>query len=185
MTRGQCRNVAWMRLPRHPIAALVLVCCVLGACGSDKPAAQLGGPNVTAAPSGADATSAGGETTQPSQGGGNVDCAAMKTALPDILVNWQLVIGLSNSPTSEWATIPLGSLSKFGDQLAVVKAGLSGDADAVASLSYMSGANDIVARGIGGDAAAQADLAAYMGTDVTANVGKQLPISLAYSNAGC
>ena len=170
-----------MGLPRHPFTAVVLICCVLGACGSDKPAAQLGGPNVTAA----DATSAGGETTQPSQGGGAVDCAAMKTALPDILVNWQLVIGLSNSPTSEWATIPLGSLPKFGDQLAVVKAGLSSDADAVASLSYMSGANDIVARGIGGDAAAQADLAAYMGTDVTANVGKQLPISLAFSNAGC
>lgn len=174
-----------MRLLRHPIAALVLIGCVLGACGSDKPAAQLGGPIVTAAPSGADATSAGGDTTQPAQGGGNLDCAAMNTALADIFVNWQLVIGLSNSPASEWPTIPLGSLPKFGDQLATVKAGLSSDADAVASLDYMSGANDIVARGLGGDAAAQADLAAYMGTDVTASVGKQLPISLAFSKAGC
>ena len=174
-----------MRLLRHPIAALVLIGCVLGACGSDKPAAQLGGPIVTAAPSGADATSAGGDTTQPAQGGGNLDCAAMNTALADIFVNWQLVIGLSNSPASEWPTIPLGSLPKFGDQLATVKAGLSSDADAVASLDYMSGANDIVARGLGGDAAAQADLAAYVGTDVTASVGKQLPISLAFSKAGC
>jgi hypothetical protein len=174
-----------MRLPRHPLAALVVICCVLGACGSDKPAAQLGGPAATAAPSGADATSAGAETTQQAAGGGDVDCAAMKTALPDILVNWQLVIGLSNSPTTEWPKIPLGSLPKFGDQLAVVKAGLSSDADAVASLDYMSGANDIVTRGMGGDAAAQADLAAYMGTDISANVGKQLPISLAFSKAGC
>jgi hypothetical protein len=174
-----------MRLPRHPFTAVVLICCALGACGSDKPTSQLGGPAVTALPSGADATSSGGETTQPSQGGGTADCAAMKAALPDILVNWQLVIGLSNSPTTDWPTIPLGSLPKFGDQLAVVKAGLSSNADAVASLDYMSGANDIVTRGMGGDAAAQADLAAYMGTDISANVGKQLPISLAYSNAGC
>jgi hypothetical protein len=174
-----------MRLPRHPIAALVLICCALGACGSDKPAAQLGGASVTAAPSGADATSSGGETTQPSQGGGTADCAAMKTALPDILVNWQLVIGLSNSPTSEWTNIPLGSLPKFGDQLAAVKAGLGSDANAAEALSFMSGANDIVVRGFGGDSAAQADLAAYMGTDIGANVGKQLPISIAYQNAGC
>ena len=172
-----------MRLLRHPITALILISCVLGACGSDKPAAQLGGPSITTG-SGTDATS-GGDATLPPQGGGAADCAAMKTALPDILVNWQLVIGLSRSPTSEWPTIPLGSLPKFGDQLAVVKAGLGSDADAVASLEYMSGANDIVARGMGGDTAAQADLAAYMGTDITANVGKQLPISLAYSKAGC
>jgi hypothetical protein len=49
----------------------------------------------------------------------------------------------------------------------------------------MSGANDIVARGLGGDANAQDDLKTYLGTDVTANVGKQLPLSIAYQNAGC
>jgi hypothetical protein len=175
-----------MRLLRHPLAALVLICCVLGACGSDKP--KLSVPDITTASSSssdADTTSSGGETTQPSQGGGNLDCAALKTDLADILVNWQLVIGLSNTPASEWTNIPLGSLPKFGDQLAAVKAALSSDADAVAALSYMSGANDIVARGLGGDSAAQTDLAAYMGTDVAANVGKQLPISIAFQNAGC
>ena len=154
---------------------------MLGACGSDKPAAT--GDSSTIAP--ASANSSGGDTTQPPQVGGNVDCAALKTNLADILVNWQLVIGLSNSPASEWPQIPLGSLPNFGDQLAAVKAGLSTDANATASLSYMSGANDIVARGLGGDSAAQADLAAYMGTDIAANVGKQLPISIAFQNAGC
>ena len=170
-----------MRLPSHPLAALAIFCCVLGACGSDKPAATVG--SSTIAP--ASANSSGGDTTQTPQAGGNVDCAALKTNLADILVNWQLVIGLSNSPTSEWTQIPLGSLPKFGDQLAAVKAALGTDANATASLSYMSGANDIVARGLGGDSAAQADLAAYMGTDVAANVGKQLPISIAFQNAGC
>jgi hypothetical protein len=76
-------------------------------------------------------------------------------------------------------------MTKFGDQLATVKTALGSDANAAAALSFMSGANDIVARGLGGDAAAQTDLAKYMGTDVTASIGKQLPISLAYQNAGC
>ena len=177
-----------MRFTRHPLAALAITCCVLGACGSDKPAASVSSSGIAPAStdsSGADATSSGGDATQPPQGGGNVDCAAVKTNLADILVNWQLVIGLSHSPTTEWATIPLGSLPKFGDQLTAVSAGLGGDASAADALSYMSGANDIVVRGLGGDTAAQADLAAYMGTDIGANIGKQLPISIAFQNAGC
>ena len=176
-----------MRMLRHPLAALAITCSVLGACGSDKPAVTVGGSSLapTTVGDSGDASSSGGAATQPPQAGGNADCDALKTPLGDILVNWQLVIGLSNSPTSEWGNIPLGSLPKFGDQLAAVKAGLGSDANAAAALDYMSGANDIVARGLGGDAAAQADLAAYMGTDVTANVSKQLPISIAFSNAGC
>ena len=170
-----------MRLLRHPLAALAIICCVLGACSSDKPAATVTASSI--APASSD--SSGRDATQPPTVGGNVDCAALKTNLADILVNWQLVIGLSNSPTSEWTNIPLGSLPKFGDQLTAVSAGLGSDANAAAALSYMSGANDIVVRGLGGDSAAQADLGAYMGTDIAANVGKQLPISIAFQNAGC
>ena len=128
---------------------------------------------------------AGGDVTQPPAGGGNVDCAALQTNLADIVVNWQVVIGMTNSPSSEWAQIPLGSVAKFGDQLAAVNSQLGSDAAAAEALSYMSGANDIVVRGLGGDAAAQADLKEYMGSDVGVNVGKQLPISIAYQNAGC
>ena len=171
-----------MRPPRHRLAALALICCVLVACGSDKPAAKVSSSTVAQA----SADSSGAAATQPpAAGGGDVDCAALNASLADILVNWQVVIGLSNSPSTEWASIPLGTIAKFGDQLAVVVAGLGSDADAAAALSYMSGANDIVQRGLGGDAAAQADLAAYMGSDIGANVGKQLPISIAYQNAGC
>ena len=117
--------------------------------------------------------------------GGDVDCAALQTNLADVTVNWQVVIGLTNSPSSEWGQIPLGSITKFGDQLAAVNSALGSDADAAAALAYMSGANDIVARGLGGDANAQADLTSYMGTDIAANVGKQLPLSIAYQNVGC
>ena len=170
-----------MRLPRHPLAALAILCCALVACGSNKPAATVGSSTIAPASAG----SSGADATQPPQPAGNVDCTALKTNLADIVVNWQLVIGLSNSPTSEWKQIPLGSLPKFGDQLAAVKTALGSDANATTALSYMSGANDIVARGLGGDSAAQADLAAYMGTDIAANVGKQLPISIAFQNAGC
>jgi hypothetical protein len=179
-----------MRLPGHPLIALVIACCVLGACGSDKPAATASGStgaqasSVTSAATPATAAS-GADTTQPAATGGNVDCAALKTNLADMTINWQVVIGLSNTPTSEWAQTPIGSITKFGDQLTAITAALSDDSDAADALSYMAGANDIVVRGLGGDSTAQADLATYMGTDITANVSKQLPISLAYSNAGC
>jgi hypothetical protein len=170
-----------MHLPRHPLTVLVIICSALGACSSDKPAAIPSRSTLAQAPG----ETSGGAATQPPSGGGNVDCAALNTNLADILINWQVVIGLSNSPTSEWAQIPLGSVSKFGDQLAAVSAALGSDHDAAAALSYMSGANDIVTRGLGGDSKAQTDLAAYMGSDIGANVGKQLPISIAYQNAGC
>jgi len=165
---------------------------VLAGCGSDKPAAsdatQAGiAPAATTA---AGATQAAGTTpsaTQPATGGGggNVDCTALKVDITDMTINWQVVLGLVNSPTSEWAAIPIGTLPKFGDQLAELTASLSGDSAATDALSYMKGANDIVVRGVGGDTAAQADLGSYLGTDITANVSKQVPISVAYQNAGC
>ncbi|MEY2521832.1 MAG: hypothetical protein QOJ66_397, partial [Ilumatobacteraceae bacterium] len=84
-----------MRKLRLPLAALAITCSVLGACGSDKPAATIGGSSVappTLVYAGGDG---GADATQPGQAGGNADCAALKTNLADILVNWQLVIGLS------------------------------------------------------------------------------------------
>jgi hypothetical protein len=170
---------------RHRLAAVVIACCVVAACGSDgEPAAVAGGDSTVAQPL-PDSSSAGAEATQPASAGGDVDCAALKDNLSNMAINWQVVIGLRNSPSTEWAQIPLGSIAKFGDQLAVITAALGSDADAAAALAFMSGANDIVERGLGGDAAAQADLAAYMGADVAANVGKQLPIVLAYDKLGC
>jgi hypothetical protein len=177
-----------MRLLRHSLAVLAVlaVCCALGACGSDdNPAASGSDATVPSAPADSSAADAGADATQPPSGGGDVDCTALKDSLANMTVNWQLVIGLTNSPSTEWAQIPLGSLPKFGDQLAVITTGLGSDGDAADALSFMSGANDIVQRGLGGDSAAQADLVTYMGTDVAANVGKQIPIVTAYSNAGC
>jgi hypothetical protein len=165
----------------HRFAALVIACSALVACGSSKTSISISTSPIAQSSS----NTAGGAGTQPAAATGKIDCAGLQTALADILVNWQLVIGFANSPPSEWAQVPLGSIPKFGDQLATVKAALGSDAAAADAISFMSGANDIVARGLGGDATAQADLVKYMGTDVSASVGKQLPISLAYSNAGC
>ena len=171
-----------MRLHRHCLAVLVAACFVFGACSDDKPATTAS--TSTANTSSAPATN-GGATTQAPPVGGDADCAALKDSLANIIINWQVVIGLPNSASSEWAQIPIGSVSEFGNQLAVATAALGSDPDAADALAFMSGANDIVARGLGGDAAAQSDLAAYLGTDAAANIGKQLPISIAYQNAGC
>jgi len=175
-----------MRHLRHPIAVLVIACCALVACGGDDaPSADAGGiSSVAQVSSDGSGSDAGADATQPA-GGGAVDCAAVKEALAKIIINWQVVIGLSNTASSEWAGIPLGSIASFGEQLATVTTALGSDADAAEALSFMSGANDIVQRGIGGDAAAQDDLATYMGTDTGVNLAKQLAISVAYQNAGC
>ncbi|HEY7627034.1 MAG TPA: hypothetical protein VH761_08195 [Ilumatobacteraceae bacterium] len=170
-----------MRLSRRLFVASVVVCAVLGACSDDKPSSSAGNATVAQQPS----SSSASEATSAVQVPGDVDCAALKDALANLSINWQVVIGLTNSPSAEWAQIPIGSVDQFGDELAVVTAGLGNDADAAAALSYMSGANDIVVRGLGGDETAQGELTNYLGTDITANVGKQLPISIAYQNAGC
>jgi hypothetical protein len=180
-----------MRLHRRSFAAIVIVSCALGACGDDEPAATPGSGStiVQATPNtdgvSVDDDSVGGVATQPASAGGDLDCEALNLTLVNIGINWQLTIGLTNSPSTEWAQIPLGSITEFGNQLAAATAALGGDGDAAAALSFMSGANDIVVRGLGGDSAAQADLTTYLGSDVMANVGRQLPISLAYNNLGC
>ena len=173
-----------MRQIRHHVIALVIIgCCALSACGSgSKQAAAIEGDSTVAAA--ADDGSAA-DATQPASAGGSIDCAAVKAALAKIIINWQVVIGLSNTPSTEWATIPLGTLSEFGDQLTTVTAAVASDPDAAAALEFMSGANDIVVKGVGGDAAAQADLATYMGVDTGANFAKQQAIATAYQRAGC
>ena len=82
--RNRCRNVAWMRMLRLPLAALAITCSVLGACGSDKPAASVGNTSVeppTLGYAGGDGASSGGDATQPAQAAGNADCTALKTNL--------------------------------------------------------------------------------------------------------
>src|SRR4249919_3228522 len=152
-----------MRLGHHALAGLVIgCCCIFGACSSDKPAATAVSPNISQAP----ADSSGAEATLPAVVLSDAECAALKTNVGDLVINWQVVIADSFTPTSQWAQNPLGSIDKFGDQLAAVTAALGGNADAAASLTFMSGANDIMTRGLGGDSTAQADLSAYMGPDV-------------------
>jgi len=105
--------------------------------------------------------------------------------MADLSVNWQVIIGLANVPTTEWEGTPVGHIEDFGAELAVVAAALGKNLQAAGALKYMAEANDIVKRGIDGDATAQADLAAYLGPDATVSVNKQIPIALAYTNAGC
>jgi hypothetical protein len=180
-----------MRQFRSSLAAIVIACCALGACGSDAASDDTGSSSpavseTSAATGPADTTAtpdSGSDATQPATG--DVDCAALKDNLAKITVNWQVVIGLTSQPASAWSSIPLGTLADFGDQLDAVTPALSSDAEAADALAFMSGANDIVQTGLGGEDAAQADLATYMGTDVNALVAKQVPIALAYDKVGC
>ncbi|MCU1364560.1 MAG: hypothetical protein JWL72_4202 [Ilumatobacteraceae bacterium] len=168
---------------------LIVVAGVLGGCSSDAPSPKTSSPAVAAADTGqasndstAPAGSVGGGT---GSGSANPDCANLTDALAKILVNWQVVLGLVHSPTSDWASNPIGTVADFADQLATARAGLGTDAAAAAAIDFMSGANDIVVRGVGGDAKAQADLATYLGTDTAANIGKQSDISLAFVHSSC
>ena len=177
----------------RPLAVLFLACCLLGACGDDNtPAAPAtnatsagapSAPTTTAgAPTGSTATDATETTTA---GGTNANCAALKDTLANLTVNWQVIIGLVNIGTSEWATLPLGHLEDFGTQLAAASAALGKNLQAAGALKFMAGANEIVKRGLGGDTTAQADLATYLGPDTAASINKQLPIGLAYTQTGC
>jgi hypothetical protein len=170
-----------MRCHRLPLAAISIVCCGLVACGDDEPAASSA---TSAASSPAAATTAG--TSAGAVGSGNLDCAGLKTTLAGLSANWQVVVGtLPHAPTSDWDDVPLGNISEFGNQIDTVNAALGNNSQAAGALTYMSGADDIVVRGLGGEATAQADLTDYLGPDANASVNKQIPIALAFQNAGC
>jgi len=191
-----------MRSYRQPLAAIAIFCCLFAACGSDKPAASgsAAAASTTAASSAA-ATGASTAATTPAATGGTAaasagtgapvgngtqDCAALKTTLAGLTANWQVVVGtLPHAPTSDWAAVPLGNIKEFGNQLEAATAALGKNSQAAGALSYMSGANDIVVRGLGGDSSAQADLATYLGPDAQVSINKQIPIALAFQNAGC
>ncbi len=179
-----------MYLSRRCSVLIVVATSLLGSCSSESSSS----PAPTSVPSVASSASSGSANDSTAAADGSVvgdgsagssDCAALGDALARILVNWQVVLGLANSPATEWATLPIGTLPEFGAQLATVSGALGSDSAAADAISFMSGANDIVIRGTGGDAAAQADLATYLGSDVTANIYKQQDISLAYANTTC
>jgi len=173
-----------MRSYRVSFAALSMLCCALVACGDDAPAA---GSATTAASASAatDAPTGDTATTGSGSGSGELNCDELKSALAGLTTNWQTIISLVNLKTSDWADVPLGNITEFGNQLETVSAALGKNSQAAGALSYMSGANDIVTRGLGGDATAQADLAEYLGPDASVTVNKQIPIALAFQQAGC
>ena len=181
-----------MRSYRVSFAALSILCCALVACGDDKPSSSGTTTPATAAaagattPAGTSAASTGGpSTTGLDLGSGELHCDELKVTLAGLTTNWQVVIGLVNAPTSDWDDVPLGNITEFGNQIETVDAALGKNSQAAGALDYMSGANDIVERGLGGDTTAQKDLADYLGPDASVNVNKQIPIALAFQNAGC
>lgn len=175
--------------PGRRCCILALVAGVLGGCSSgaspSTTTSVVRTASSTAAASGDSTGSAASSAGKSGSGSAQTDCAALTDALAKILVNWQVVLGLVHSPTSDWASNPIGTVADFGAQLATAKAALGGNAAAAAAIDFMSGANDVVVRGVGGDTAAQTDLQTYLGTDIAANVGKQSDISLAYSSSKC
>jgi hypothetical protein len=160
-----------------------LVLVVFSACGSTATKAQSGVTVSTGAST--SVASSVGSKAKPGSGKCSDD---VRSAYRQLLVNWQLVIGLSREPkATKWAERlkPIGTVDMFASQIATLKTAIGTDADAAKSLDFMAGANDIVQRGIGGDSAAAADLAKYLGTDVAALIKKQVPIADAANALGC
>jgi len=165
---------------RHGVAAVVVAIGLLSACSSDSKNSSAG----TKAPIASDSPAV------PSTGGdgvvrGTPDCAAVKDAYAKLIVNTQILVQLPNTAdVAAWPT-DIGTMSEFGAQLEQLAAAVGSNADAAAAVAFYQGANDIAERGYGGDNTAVADLAAYLGTDLTAVISKQVPIGVALSTLGC
>jgi hypothetical protein len=172
------------------LAAAPLLVTVIVGCGSSKatvPAVPKVNASNAASPTSRPATNT---TTAKASGqsSGLVDCAALKQAVAGLIVNWQLVAQFPNEPdVSKWSERVklIGTLPEFAKQLDTLAAKLGGNADASKAIEYMKGANDIVQKGLAGDATAPQQLTQYLGTDLTATLMKQAPISVAMSAAKC
>lgn len=170
---------------RHVITTVLITCAVLASCGDDKPAASSSSAAAGGTTAGPTSSAGAADSGPPATNNENVDCAALKDAAANMTVNWQVIIGLVNAPTTDWADIPLGHIETFPDELATLSAALQKDSQAVGALSYMSDAYDIVQRGLDGDTTAKDDLNTYLGPDASVNINKQIFISLALQNTGC
>jgi hypothetical protein len=177
-------------------SALVLSAVAVVGCGSS--AVKASTPTASVAKGAATTVSAAGGTGTPAKSAttkasaarasGSVDCAAVKSAAAGVIVNWQLVAQLPReTDVARWAEMSksIGTLSQFASQLATLQTQLGSDADAAKALSFMQSANEIVQKGVAGDASAPAQLSKQLGTDLTAILMKQSPITMAASAAHC
>jgi hypothetical protein len=173
------------------LAAAPLLVTVIVGCGSSKatvPAVPKVNASNAASPTSRPAANTTTGKASASQSSGSADCAALKQAVGGLIVNWQLVAQFPNEPdVSKWGERVklIGTLPEFARQLDTIAAQLGGNADAGKAIEYMKGANDIVQKGLAGDATAPQQLTQYLGTDLTATLMKQAPISVAMSAAKC
>jgi len=172
------------------MAAPLLVAVVVG-CGSSKSTTPAA-PKVSsgnASPSSSRPVTSPTTAKAPSgKSSGSVDCAAVKSAVAGLIVNWQLVAQLpKESDVSQWPERVklIGTLPEFGKQLDTLQAQLGSNADAKQAIEFMQAANAIVEKGLSGDATAPQQLAQYLGDDLTKTLTKQVPIGLAMSAAKC
>jgi len=172
------------------MAAPLLVAVVVG-CGSSKsttPAAPKVSSGNASPSSSRPVTSPTTAKASSGKSSGSVDCAAVKSAVAGLIVNWQLVAQLpKESDVSQWPERVklIGTLPEFGKQLDTLQAQLGSNADAKQAIEFMQAANAIVEKGLGGDATAPQQLAQYLGDDLTKTLTKQVPIGLAMSAAKC
>jgi hypothetical protein len=173
------------------MAAPLLVMVIVG-CGSSKSTTPAA-PKVSAgnaSPTSSRPATSPTTTAKASSGksSGSVDCAAVKSAVAGLIVNWQLVAQLpKEADVSKWPERVklIGTLPEFGKQLDTLQAQLGSNADAKQAIEFMQAANAIVEKGLGGDATAPQQLAQYLGDDLTKTLTKQVPIGLAMSAAKC
>lgn len=168
---------------------LVIAAIVVGLAGcssnpstksSTKSTSPSGSPAATAAPS-------PGSTAAPAKSAGKLsDCTAVKEAFASLNVNWQLVVQLPKQPNvAAWKDLPVGSLGSFADQVAAMRALEPYDPDAKASVEFLQGASDLVTSGLNGDESAKDAITTYLGSDLTKNLLRMVPLGQALTAAGC
>ncbi|MEQ1703109.1 MAG: hypothetical protein ABMA25_23635 [Ilumatobacteraceae bacterium] len=165
---------------RRGVLAAVLLATVLSACSSDSESK----PSGTAAPVASDspapiATGDGGSS------GAALDCAVLEPLVSSVIVNIQILAQLpGQTDVAQWP-VGIGTMPEFGAQLDALVVLVPFDGGVAEQLDFFRGANEIAQRGYAGDAAAPTDLAAYLGSDITAVLTRQIPIGSALAAAGC
>ncbi len=156
----------------------MLVVVIVGGCSSS--------------PSTKGATAAGGSVAPAAQGVaggeklGTDKCTPILAAMASLSVNWQLATQLRDkADVTEWSNLPIGTLDKMGDQVAVLRALEPYGPDVKQTLDLVKTAGDIVVKGRSGDTAAPAALKALLPGELTTVLLKMAPLGQSLSDAGC
>jgi hypothetical protein len=138
---------------------------------------------------GATAASAAGAAAQETATGDTLStdkCTPLRSAMASLNVNWQLASQLRDkADVAEWSNLPIGTLDKMGEQVAVLRTLEPYGAEVKPTLDLVQSAGDIIVKGRNGDTAAPAALKDLLPGELTSVLLKMAPLGQSLSDAGC